>query len=319
MTKHVNSWRTPESLREVSTTVGVIGVGNMGSALVKGWLRADAAEASAAGNAAGAPARGGPVPGETVSPIVLVWDKVDARIQRLLEELGPSTGSLGPPLGRLFAAGSLPDLVAKADVVVVVVKPNDARDLLEELGRLARDEQAVVSAMAGLTLGSLRGALGPGPALFRIMPNLAVEVGAGAVALAVESDASPDSIATMLALLRPLGVVEQVAEELFDVVTAVSGSSPAFLAVAIEALEDGAVAAGLARDKARAVVRRAARSAAEHMSDGLDVAEGSRCGPDRVWGSDPALLRFLEEREVRPVFRRAVEAAVERSRQMQEQ
>ena len=86
-----------------------------------------------------------------------------------------------------------------------------------------RAEQTVVSAMAGLTLEWLRDALGPGPALFRVMPNLAVEMGAGAVAVAVEPGVAPAALEQVLGLFRLLGLVEVIPEELFDVVTAVSG------------------------------------------------------------------------------------------------
>jgi len=265
--------------------------------LVKGWLRAGTVD-------------GG------LSPSVMVWDRLDAAIERLFEELRSSAGVSTSPHGRLLAAGSLEDLVGMTDVVVVVVKPKDSRELLRDLGRLACEEQAVVSAMAGLTLEWLRQSLGPGPALFRIMPNLAVEVGAGAVAIAAEPNVSSDSVEAMLALLQPLGSVEVVSEELFDVVTAVAGSSPAFFAVAIEALEDGAVAAGLSRAAARSVVRQAALSAVTRMPTRLDAPGESRLDSDRVVERDPPVAGLLEERKVRLAFRQAVEAAMEHSRQM---
>jgi pyrroline-5-carboxylate reductase len=282
---------------ETSTAIGVIGTGNMGSALVKGWLRAE-------------PADGGS------GPSLMVWDRLDASIERLFEEFRSSARVSTSPHGRLLAAGSLEDLVGMTDVVVLVVKPKDARELLGDLGRLIRKEQTVVSAMAGLTLERLREALGPGPALFRIMPNLAVEVGAGAVAVAVEPRVAPDGLEALLALLQPLGSVEVVTEELFDVVTAVAGSSPAFFAVAIEALEDGAVAAGLSRDAARTVVRQAALRAAARLPGRPDAPGDSRPSSDRRVEADPSVIKLLEEREVRLAFRQAVEAAMEQSRRM---
>jgi len=253
-------------------TVGVIGTGNMGSALVKGWLRGDAA------------------------PELIVWDAVETAMDRVLSD------------HRVKAAASLEELAGGADVILVVVKPKDAAELLGRLAGLVRKEQVVVSAMAGLPLERLRSAIGREPELLRIMPNLGVEVGAGAVAVAVEPGVSPAMLETVLALFRQLGLVEILPEESFDAVTAVSGSSPAFLAVAIEGLEDGAVAAGLSRAAARRVVRQAALATATAAPAEEAAVAGEPCG---------AALRLLEERGLRQAFRRAVEAAVERSRQMQ--
>jgi len=253
-------------------TVGVIGTGNMGSALVKGWLRGDAA------------------------PELIVWDAVETAMDGVLSD------------HRVKAAASLEELAGGADVILVVVKPKDAAEVLGRLAGLVRKEQVVVSAMAGLPLERLRSAIGREPELLRIMPNLGVEVGAGAVAVAVEPGVSPAMLETVLALFRQLGLVEILPEESFDAVTAVSGSSPAFLAVAIEGLEDGAVAAGLSRAAARRVVRQAALATATAAPAEEAAVAGEHCG---------AALRLLEERGLRQAFRRAVEAAVERSRQMQ--
>jgi pyrroline-5-carboxylate reductase len=281
-----------QAMPTAGTTIGVIGTGNMGSALVKGWLRAQAAGG------------GQPTPGRALGPHLIGWDKVQASVQRLLTD------------SPISAADSVEDLVARADVVLVVVKPEDAEEVLSTLARLARREQIVVSAMAGLTLEWMRGVLGPGPCLFRMMPNLAVEVGAGAVAVAAEPDAPAAAVETVLALFRPLGLVEVLPEELFDVVTAVSGSSPAFLAVAIESLEDGAVAAGLSRAAARTVVRQAALMTAQRLSEHSDSPAALREHLASAGETDPAAMELLEERGVRLAFQRAVEAAIERGRQM---
>jgi pyrroline-5-carboxylate reductase len=198
----------------------------------------------------------------------------------------------------------------------VVVKPKDAKEVLTSLGRVLRAEQTVVSAMAGLTLEWLRDALGPGPALFRVMPNLAVEVGAGAVAVAVEPGVTPAAQEQVVALFRLLGSVEVLPEELFDVVTAVAGSSPAFFALAVEGLEDGAVAAGMSRADARRVVRQAALETARQLADHSDSPAGIRQHLVSTGQLAPETLELLEGRRLRLAYRDAVAAAMERSRQM---
>jgi pyrroline-5-carboxylate reductase len=248
------------------TVVGVVGTGNMGAALVRGWLRA-APEGHS----------------------WVVWDKIEAAAQRLLGD------------ERVSMAASIEDLVARADTILVVVKPKDA-------------EEPLVSSMAGVTLGSLRVLTGPRPSLFRIMPNLGVELTVGVIAVAGEQGTDQAVVDGLLALLDPLGLAQVLPEEMIDVATAVGGSGPGFLALAIEALEDGAVAAGLTRPLARSLVRRAAFDATvllgEHSDSPGELKEHlATTGQLFTPG-----MGTLESRGVRSAFQQAVEAAVERSR-----
>jgi len=265
---------------ESRVTVGIIGTGNMGAALVRGWLRSYEAEVH-----------------------LLVWDKVEA-----------STGRL-PISPRLGVAESIDDLAARADVVLVVVKPKDAGEVFGAIAGHSGGVRMVISSMAGVAIERMRAALGPGPVLFRIMPNLGVELGVGAIALASESGAPEADTAAVIRLLEPLGHVEAVPEELLDVVTAVSGSGPAFLALAMEGLEDGAVAAGLSRPAARVMVRQAALETAR-----LLPYSGSPAGlKDRLAAGgdlDRDAFAVLQERGVQAAFRQAVRAALERSRRL---
>jgi pyrroline-5-carboxylate reductase len=261
------------------TVIGVVGTGNMGAALAKGWL--------------GSAGRG---------VNLIVWDKIEAAATRLLTD------------GRIRMAADVTQLAAQADVIFVVVKPKDAAEAIAAFAPALRPEQTVVSAMAGVTLASLRAMVGPVPAVFRIMPNLGVALSVGAVAVAVEAGADPARVAGVLALLEPLGLAQELPEEMIDVTTAVSGSGPGFLALAIESLEDGAVAAGLARPLARSLVRQAALDAAGLLKDHSDSPEELQ---EHLAATDQLFLPgmgTLEAEGVRSAFRHAVEAAVERSR-----
>jgi pyrroline-5-carboxylate reductase len=272
---------TPRSTESERATIGVIGTGSMGSAFVKGWLLTP-----------------------KVGIEIVVWDKVSASYQPLL------ASEIVTP------AGSLADLVGKADVILVVVKPKDAGELLKSIAGLLRSDQIVISAMAGLTLEWMRGVLGPGPELYRMMPNLGVELGVGAVALSAEPGVLETRTRTVVGLLEPLGLVEVVPEDMMDAVTAVSGSGPAFLALVVESLEDGAVAAGLPRTAARALVRQAAVATAKLLPLYSDSPGELRAHLAASSGMDQTGVDVLEDREVRSAFRRAVEVAMDRSRQL---
>ncbi len=254
----------------------------MGSALVKGWLR---------------------VPEAGVD--LLVWDVAEASLERL------------PVSGMMSRAASLDELADRSDVLLVVVKPKNGAEVLGAIAGRLGPHQSVISAMAGVSMEWIRGVMGPGPALFRIMPNLGVEIGVGAVALAPEAGMDEARTRTVTTLLKPLGMVEVISEDLLDVVTAVSGSGPAFLALAMESIEDGAVAAGLSRSAARTLVRQAAAATAG-LPQYADSSAGIRNGLLADCDAERVGIDVLEKRDVRSAFRQAVEAAMHRSREIRE-
>ena len=138
---------------------------------------------------------------------------------------------------------------AAADLVCVAVKPKDAADALPGIARAMAPGAVLLSVIAGWDLDRLAAAA-PGAGLARTMPNLAVRHGAGVVALATRG-LDPGREAELTGFLRPLGAVVPLPEGLFAPATALAGSGPGLLALVAEGLEEGAVAAGLARPQAR--------------------------------------------------------------------
>jgi len=254
----------------------------MGGALVRGWSRALGAEAR-----------------------LLVWDKLPGAVNRV-------AGCEG-----VAVAESLAQLVAEADLIRVVVKPKDGDALIRSIAGSLREDHKVISSMAGVELRQIREAAGAKPALFRVMPNLGVEVGAGMVAVSAEPGANDEgALEEVVAVFDVLGLAVVVPEDMLDTVTALSGTGPALLALALEGLEDGGVAAGLPRSQARMFARRAVLGAARRLVAGEGSAE------DLVNALIPpgdALeegLHVLEQRRVRSAFEEAVVAAAQRARDM---
>lgn len=275
-------------MTEGGTRVGVVGVGNLGTALVAGWLR------PGVGNEAG------------LSCSVTVFDNDPVRCGSLVAAYGE----------RVSVAGSVEQLVEGVDVVVISLKPQDVDEVVGRVGLAARPAQAIISTAAGAGLHRLRGALGAGPELYRIMPNLAVATGEGVIALAPDAGTPRDRTAEVKALFLGLGAVEVLPEHLFDVVTAVGGSGPGFLALVLEALEDGAVRGGLTRVVARRFVRQMARGTAGLLLEDPDSAAALKDRVSSPGGTTIAGLAVLEDRGVRGALLRAVEAATERGRQL---
>jgi pyrroline-5-carboxylate reductase len=274
----------------MTVTIGVVGTGNMGSALVKGWMRS-------------------PLPGTKV----VVYDKINECVRRLVDDWSLSAEGL------VSVADSLEDLVKQTGVIVVVVKPKDTPEVLSALSHHVRPDQVVISSAAGLGLSRLRAALGPGPSLCRIMPNLGVELGAGVVAVCAEPGVVPADIDRVKDLFGCMGIVEVVDEQMLNAVTAVAGSSLGFLALALEGLEDGAVKVGMPRKLARTFVRQTALATAQLLVMRPGSAADLKDQVASPGGTTIAGLAVLEDEGVRGAFLRAVEAATERGRVLQEE
>jgi pyrroline-5-carboxylate reductase len=212
--------------------------------------------------------------------------------------------------------GGRPATVAEAgsaDVVLVAVKPGDMANALKALAPSLAPEAVVVSVAAGWGLQRLGAAL-PGVALVRLMPNLAVRHWAGVVAVAYGTlaDRARDGVARLLA---PLGAVVELPEGLFPVATALAGSGPGLVALVAEALEEGAVAAGLGRAQAREMVAAVLAGTAALLGDGGDPAELRR-RVSSPGGTTLAGLQVLERAAVRASLADAVRAAADRAAEL---
>lgn len=168
---------------------------------------------------------------------ILVSDPVSARCTALAEQYGVQVTS-----DNQAAA-------AAADVLLLAIKPQ----VFEVVAaNIAVDESSeaplpvVISILAGVSLAKLQAAFGRQPVI-RAMPNTPATVGAGMTALAAGQGVTTQQMAQARAIFEAVGEVVEVAESLMDAVTGLSGSGPAYVAMMIEALADGGVAAGLPR------------------------------------------------------------------------
>lgn len=190
--------------------LGFIGAGSMGGALLRCLLEAKLA-----------------------APEHMVYHDPDRRRQKEMEKLG-------------LAAAQDNAQVMQAGVVVLAVKPQMLRGVLEEIRDHAKPRHLFISIAAGVPLALLEEAL-PLSRVIRAMPNTPLMIGAGMTAISPGSRATPQDVDLALDLFRAGGRAEIIAESHLDAVTALSGSGPAYVAVFLEALDDGAVKMGLPR------------------------------------------------------------------------
>lgn len=257
--------------------IGILGAGSMGSALLAGITRS-------------AP---------EVGASFVVSDVVASSADALARTVGGVVGSAAE-------AGS-------CDLVIIAVKPPDVPAALERVSAAADRERVVLSVAAGVTLDRLAaGCTGVG--LVRTMPNLAVRHGVGVVGVA-RRDVSDAAWSAIAGLLEPLGAVVDVPEALFPAITALAGSGPGFVALVAEGLEDGAVACGIARDQARAIVRAVLAGTAALLDEGTDPAT-LRQRVSSPGGTTIVGLAVLERGAVRAHLADAVRAASARASEL---
>ena len=151
------------------------------------------------------------------------------------------------------AAASPADLAAQCRYVILAVKPQDAKTAIaapRAVHRRVADHHLHHGGRHHVEHHLHAGEAGK---VVRVMPNIGVAVGEGALGLAANYLLTPDELESVAALLAPLGRIVEVNEEQMDAVTALGGSGPAFFLSFLEAMIDGGVKMGLPRDKAHAL------------------------------------------------------------------
>ena len=264
-----------------AATIAMIGSGQMGEALIGGWLAA-----------------------KTVPPEALVATDASAERRDLMKRrFGIRTGTDNR------------DAASWADVVVLAVKPQILDGVMKELSS-ALAGKLVLSIAAGVTIAHLARLAPKGVRVVRVMPNTPVLVGDGVSALSFGDGVSDKDQQLTRRLFEAVGRAVVVEEKLMDAVTGLSGSGPAYVFMAIEALADGGVKMGLPRTVADLLAAQTVLGAARMV---LETGEHPAKLKDRVaspGGTTIAGLHRLEQGGVRAALMAAVEAAAKRSEEL---
>jgi pyrroline-5-carboxylate reductase len=263
-------------------SIGFLGAGKMATALAKGFIRA----------------------GLVGPEQVLASDVQEAARAAFARETGART-----------VEHNL-EVAESASVLVLAVKPDQLLGLLAEIRDSLTSEHLLVSIAAGLPLSKLEAALLPGARVVRVMPNTPALVGASASAFALGKAASRADADLVQRLLSSVGLAVLVKESLLDAVTGLSGSGPAYLYVAIEALSDGGVAAGLPRDIATRLAAQTVLGSAKMV---LETGLHPGALKDMVTspgGTTIEGIHELEKGQFRATLMNAVRASAEKSKRL---
>lgn len=142
------------------------------------------------------------------------------------------------------------EAVDKSEIIFIAVKPHMYKAVLEDIKESLNREKIVVTIAPGITIDEVKNIIEDKAKVVRTMPNTPALVGTGMTAVSFDKNIDEKDEKNILSLMRSFGEVEIIKEDLMDHVPAVSGSSPAYVYMMIEAMADGAVKAGIPRDKA---------------------------------------------------------------------
>lgn len=262
--------------------IGFIGCGNMATAIIKGIL------------------------GKQIfhSDEIIVSDVSETAIARLEQELG--------------IQGSLDNkkTVAESDILVLAVKPQYYASVISEIKDEISSNQIIVTIAPGKTLAWLEECFGRDVKLVRTMPNTPALVGEGMTGVCKNDLVTKEDYDLVFKILESIGKAESIPENLMDVCVSVSGSSPAYVYILIEAMADGAVADGMPRDQAYQFAAQAVLGSAKMVLDtGKHPGElkDMVCSPG---GTTIEAVRVLEETGFRSSVIEAMKACVKKARDL---
>ncbi len=263
--------------------IGMIGVGNMGSAILRGIVEAEYVRATQ----------------------IIAFDSNRKRMRELEEDVP----------GVALASDCL-EVAEKADLIILAVKPIFVEEVIDSM-RQALQGKAVLSIAAGWTVDMLANKLADtGAAYMRVMPNTPALVGEGMTALCDESSFSREDFDFVKGIFDAIGKTRVLPERLFDGVVALSGSSPAYVYMMIEAMADAAVREGIPRVHAYEMAAQSVLgSALMVLSTGTHPAalKDAVCSPG---GTTIEAVEELERKGFRAAIMDAMKACADKSREM---
>jgi len=207
-------------------------------------------------------------------------------------------------------------VMQQAEVIILAIKPQQAKAVLEPLARLVNSKQVIVSIMAGVSTGTIEAILGREAVVVRVMPNLAISVQAGMTAIAKGSRASDKHVDTVQKIFKACGQTVLVEEEQMHAVTAVSGSGPAYFFYFVEKLIQAAQKAGLSTQQAELLAKQTFLGAAKTLLESSQSPAELRRQVTSKGGTTAAALEIMENARMGEIIRQAVSAATKRSEEL---
>jgi pyrroline-5-carboxylate reductase len=262
--------------------IGFIGTGNMGTAIIKGCINRDP---EAAGK-------------------IYAFDTDSKKLEALVQEL------------KIGGCKTVEEVLKNSDFIMLSIKPNIYAKVLDEIKDSITDRHVIVSMAAGISIGFIENRLAKPVKIIRIMPNTPAMVNESMTAVCRNKSVTDEEFEAFYRIATAIGLAETVEEKMIDAVIGVSGSSPAYIYMFVEALADGAVLEGMPRDQAYKFAAQALIGSARMVLEtGLHpgALKDMVCSPG---GATIEAVRVLEENGFRSAVIKAVIAAADKSKEM---
>ena len=264
--------------------IGIIGVGNIGTSILRGLLAAE--------------------------PEGMIFISDENKETLGFFEAGPESAP------RVEVCENNEEVAEQSEVVILAVKPNDVRGVVEGIAPFMNKEKILISVAAGVPTRAIEEYLGEagGKKVIRVMPNIGARVREAVSAICKGEYASEEDEETAKEILSAIGKVYSVKESEMDVITGLSGSGIAFFAAIIDAMADGGVHEGLPHDLSLAISAETAIGAAKLVLAGNTPSE------IKAMTSSPGgtTIRGLYAMESRGVNAAMMEAVIEATRHARE-
>lgn len=262
--------------------IGFIGAGNMGGAILRGYVPY----------------------AEKAGDELSVYVPTEEKLNSICKETGAAKCS------------GINDLVRSNDVIIIGVKPNMFEEVLPQVAGEYNTDKVVVSMAAGVTIEFIEGYLGKDAKIVRIMPNTPAQVRAAMIAVCRNANVDDATFEDVKVIFDSIGKAEEVDEDLIHCVIGVSGSSPAYTFMYIDALMDAAVKNGMDRKKARVFAAQSVLGAAKMvLKTDIDPEQLciNVCSPG---GTTIEAVESLKADGFEESIEKAFQAAVDKSKDM---
>lgn len=266
----------------MSRKIGFVGCGNMGSALIEGIILS-----------------------KIVIPTdIFVFDKNANKINRLIEKY------------RIQQKSSINEVFDEVDIMILAVKPNSIDEVLNEIEIDNSTRKIIISLAAGITIDSINRIIRNKAKVVRVMPNAPALVGEGVSAICYDEPIEEQDKEYIKKLFTSVGNIIEIDEKHINAFTAISGSSPAYVLMMIEAMADAAVRMGLRRDAAHEIVSQVILGTAKMIIDTKKhpaELKDTICSPS---GTTIEGLFVLEQKGFRGIIMEALDKCYNKAEKM---
>jgi pyrroline-5-carboxylate reductase len=264
--------------------IGIIGVGNMGEALLAGLVNVNQDL-------------------NLIGSNLCFAEKRDERAAEIANKYGATRKEIS-------------EIASDCDLIFLVVKPQDLAATLDLLAPTLGEKTLLVSFVAGKTTAFIAGHVKPTSAVIRVMPNTPTLIGKGMAAISAGPNATQADLDLITTLLAASGEVVTVDESLQNAVTSLSGSGPAYFFAVVEAMVAAGIELGLSADVATTLANQTILGAAEMLVQTGTSPTTLRENVTSPHGTTAAALKVFSDAQLSDIIKRAMTAARDRSAEL---